>query len=57
MREAPSPDLLPQLIKAGHTVKAFDPVAIENTKKILKEPVIYTANPFEAAEKPMHWLF
>ncbi len=51
MREAPSLDLLPQLIKAGHTVKAFDPVAIENTKKILKEPVIYTANPLEAAEK------
>lgn len=51
MREAPSLDFLPQFIKAGYTVKAFDPVAIDNTKKILLDlPITYTKNPIEAAE-------
>lgn len=34
LREAPSLDLIPVLEKAGHTVKVFDPVAMENTKAI-----------------------
>lgn len=50
MREAPSLDLLPMLINAGHTVKAFDPEAMENAKKLLPSTVQFVANPMEAVE-------
>ncbi len=50
MREAPSLDLIPMLLDAGHTVKAFDPEAIENTKKLLPDTtVVYAGSPIEAA--------
>lgn len=35
MREAPSLDLLPMLTEVGHTVKAHDPVAMENARVTL----------------------
>ena len=47
MREAPSLDLLPILINAGHTVKAFDPEAMENAKKLLPGEVQFMKNPME----------
>ena len=49
MREAPSLDVIPALVKAGHTVKAFDPEAIENTKSLLQEEVTYCKNALETA--------
>lgn len=55
MREAPSLDLIPLLLDAGHTVKVFDPIAMENTKAILEEEGIagqisFCENAMEAAE-------
>ncbi len=35
MREAPSLDLIPELLKAGHSVKVFDPAAMEVSKPLL----------------------
>ncbi|MBI1813073.1 UDP-glucose/GDP-mannose dehydrogenase family protein [Candidatus Peregrinibacteria bacterium] len=37
MREAPSLDLLRKLVDEGHTVKAYDPAAEENARKLLPE--------------------
>jgi UDPglucose 6-dehydrogenase len=50
MREAPSLDLIPALIKAGHTVRAFDPEAMENSKKLLPESVNFVVSPLDAAK-------
>ena len=41
MREAPSLTLIDQLIKAGCTVKAYDPVAMEEAKKRLGDTIEY----------------
>lgn len=40
MREAPSLDLLPLLLEAGHDVKVHDPVAMDNAKSIVGESTI-----------------
>ena len=49
MREAPSLDLVPLLLEAGHTVQVHDPVAMENAKKILGESVAWKKSVMEAA--------
>ncbi len=49
MREAPSLDFIPLLLKAGHSVNAFDPAAIENTKKFFPREITYASSPMEAA--------
>lgn len=49
MREAPSLDLIPLLLKAGHSVTAYDPAAIENTKKSFPTQIRYASSPMEAA--------
>jgi len=50
MREAPSLDLIPALVEAGHTVKAFDPAAVETARPLMPETVQYVDDPFEAAK-------
>lgn len=50
MREAPSLDLIPMLIDAGHSVRAHDPVAMEHAQKLLPGNVEYVKGPLEAAE-------
>jgi UDPglucose 6-dehydrogenase len=50
MREAPSLDLLPLLIEKGHTVKAYDPFATENARKLLPESVSFVTSPMEATK-------
>ncbi|NOS67852.1 MAG: UDP-glucose/GDP-mannose dehydrogenase family protein [Candidatus Peribacteraceae bacterium] len=50
MREAPSLDLIPMLLDAGHGVRAFDPEAMENAKKLLPSGVTFTSSAMEAAE-------
>ncbi len=50
MREAPSLDLIPMLINAGHAVKAFDPEAMENAKKLLPAGITFTQSPMDAAK-------
>lgn len=42
MREAASIKLAKQLINAGGEVKAYDPIAIDNAKKILNSSIHYT---------------
>jgi UDPglucose 6-dehydrogenase len=49
MREAPSLDCIPLLTAAGHTVTAYDPVAMDNAKQLLPKEVQYAQNPMEAA--------
>ncbi|SDH63062.1 UDP-glucose dehydrogenase family protein [Alteribacillus bidgolensis] len=41
MREAPSVKIIQDLIKQGAAVRAFDPIAIENAKKMLPDEVEY----------------
>ena len=50
MREAPSIDVIHALVKAGHTVRAFDPVATERAKPLMPDGVAYTDGPMDAAK-------
>jgi UDPglucose 6-dehydrogenase len=50
MREAPSMDIIRGLLSKGAKIKAFDPVAIENARRIIPE-IIYTKSPKEAVEQ------
>lgn len=50
MREAPSLDLIPMLLDAGHHVRAFDPEAMNNAKKFLPNGVTFVSSDIEAAE-------
>ncbi|PKH50428.1 UDP-glucose 6-dehydrogenase [Tenacibaculum sp. Bg11-29] len=49
MREAPSLIVIQQLLDAGATIKVFDPIAIEETKRRIGEEVVYCENIYEAA--------
>lgn len=50
MREASSLSIIPKLLEKGAKVRAFDPVAAENAKKILGTTNIeYFSSPFDAA--------
>ena len=49
MREAPSSDLIPMLLDADHTVRAHDPIAMKNAKKIMPD-IEYANSPMEAAK-------
>ncbi|MFA6950823.1 MAG: UDP-glucose/GDP-mannose dehydrogenase family protein [Lentimicrobiaceae bacterium] len=48
MREAPSLVLIEKLLKAGCKVKAYDPVAMDETKRRLGDTVILCKDPYEA---------
>ena len=50
MREAKSVEVITDLLKAGATVRAYDPAAIVNAKQLLPPSVVYTHSAFEAAE-------
>jgi UDPglucose 6-dehydrogenase len=47
MREAPSLVLIEQLLEAGATVKAYDPVAIEEARCHLGETIVYSEDMYE----------
>jgi len=49
MREAPSIEVIHLLQHEGARIKAYDPAAMENAKRILKD-VTYCSNPYEVAE-------
>ncbi len=49
MREAPSITIISALLKEGATVKAYDPAAMEEAKKILKD-VHYCKETYEVAK-------
>ncbi len=48
MREAPSIDIINGLLEHGAQVKAYDPVATENAKKIFGDKIEYCADQYEA---------
>jgi UDPglucose 6-dehydrogenase len=50
MREAPSLDLIPMLLEAGHSVRTYDPAAMENAKTLISDKVTFTESAFEAAK-------
>jgi UDPglucose 6-dehydrogenase len=48
MREAPSVDIIRALLERGARVRAYDPVAVEQAKKVLSD-VEYASDEYEAA--------
>ncbi|MEA3506812.1 MAG: UDP-glucose/GDP-mannose dehydrogenase family protein [Elusimicrobiota bacterium] len=50
MRNAPSIDIVNQLAAEGANVKAYDPEAAENAKKLLPGAVTYCSDVYETAE-------
>jgi UDPglucose 6-dehydrogenase len=49
MRDAPALTIIPRLVEAGVTVRAFDPVAMDNARAQLPDGVQYAANMLDAA--------
>jgi len=49
MRDAPSLVVVPKLVEAGATVRAYDPVAMEHAKGLLPESVVYATGAMDAA--------
>jgi UDPglucose 6-dehydrogenase len=50
IREASSIILIEKLLKAGAKIRAYDPAAINETKKILGDRIEYASDPYEAVE-------
>ncbi len=50
MREAPALKVVEELVAAGAKVRAYDPVAMENAKSILKEKAAYCGSSYDALE-------
>lgn len=50
LREAPALDNIEILLEEGANIKAYDPKAIENSKKIYPTEIIYTNTAQEALE-------
>lgn len=48
MREAPALVIIEKLLEAGATVKAYDPVAMDEAKRILGETIEYAEDQFDA---------
>ncbi len=49
MREAKSVEVIARLLSLGARVRAYDPVAVANARKVLPEAVTYSESPYEAA--------
>ncbi len=49
MRDAPSLDIVPALLKAGATVRAYDPEGMAEAKKMM-DGVVWCENAYDAAE-------
>lgn len=47
MREAPSKVIIEQLLEAGATIKAYDPVAKEEAQKVFGNKILYGKDPYE----------
>jgi len=50
IREAPALYMIDELLAAGANIKAFDPEAMNNVKKIYGDKVTFTANEYEAVD-------
>ena len=51
LREAPSLYMIEKLLNEGVEISVFDPEAMENTRKILKEKVHYGQSQYDVLEK------
>lgn len=49
MRDSPSIPLVTQLVEEGATVRAFDPVAMNNAAEVLPKEVVYCQDAYDAA--------
>jgi len=49
MRDSPSIPLVTELVEGGATVRAFDPVAMDNAREVLPEAVVFCADAYDAA--------
>lgn len=49
IRFAPSLEIIRQLLKEGALIKAYDPKAMEKTRKVLPE-ILYSSDPYEAVK-------
>jgi UDPglucose 6-dehydrogenase len=50
IRESSSINLIGNLLKAGAKVKAYDPAAMDETKKVLGDKIVYSSDPYKALE-------
>jgi UDPglucose 6-dehydrogenase len=50
LRDAPSLDVIRELVDSGARVRAFDPVAMENAGRILKDTIEYAPGNYECIE-------
>jgi len=50
IRESPSVDIIPRLIDEGAIVKAYDPVAQKQARKVLPKETVFTHSPYETAD-------
>ncbi len=50
IRDSPAITIIEHLLEEGAFIKAYDPQAIANTKKIFKENIEYTSNEYKACE-------
>jgi UDPglucose 6-dehydrogenase len=50
MREAPAITIVNELTKAGATVRAFDPVAADNARKVIGDKITYCSSAYEVTE-------
>ncbi len=50
IREAPALENIKELLDAGAVVRAYDPEAMENVKRILGDKIVYSSNPYEALD-------
>ncbi len=51
MREAPSLDIIPALLEAGHSVVSYDPVAMNNARPLLPSSLEFAASAQESAKE------
>jgi UDPglucose 6-dehydrogenase len=51
MREAPSLVIIDKIINAGGKVKAYDPIAMDETKHLIGDTIEYSKNEYEALVK------
>jgi UDPglucose 6-dehydrogenase len=50
MRDAPSVEIINLLLYEGAEVRAYDPVAMENARRVLGDGITYCKDPYEVAE-------
>ena len=48
IREAPALVLINKLLDAGANIKAYDPAAMEQTKRVLGDKIMYSQDPYDA---------